>query len=50
MQKHSDGSDPELIMPCIKLVFDMAGQKYHMKDGTFRNFISKLRKSGENLV
>ena len=27
--------------------FEIAGQKYHMKDGTFRNFISKLRKSGE---
>jgi hypothetical protein len=26
---------------------EIAGQKYHMKDGTFRNFISKLRKSGE---
>ena len=27
--------------------FEIAGQKYHMKDGTFRNNISKLRKSGE---
>ena len=27
--------------------FEIAGQKYHMKDGTFRNFISKLGKSGE---
>jgi hypothetical protein len=27
--------------------FEISGQKYHMKDGTFRNFISKLRKSGE---
>ena len=27
--------------------FEIAGQKYHMKDGTFRNFISKLRRSGE---
>jgi hypothetical protein len=26
--------------------FEIAGQKYHMKDGTFRNNISKLRKSG----
>ena len=27
--------------------FEIAGQKHHMTDGTFRNFISKLRKSGE---
>jgi hypothetical protein len=27
--------------------FEIAGQKYHMKDGTFRNLISKLRRSGE---
>jgi hypothetical protein len=27
--------------------FEISGQKYHMKDGTFRNLISKLRKSGE---
>src|SRR5215472_913106 len=26
--------------------FEIAGQKYRMTDGTFRNFISKLRKSG----
>jgi hypothetical protein len=26
--------------------FEIAGQKYHMTDGTFRNFISELRKSG----
>jgi len=26
---------------------DFRGQKYHMKDGTFRNNISKLRESGE---
>ena len=26
--------------------FEIAGQKYQMKDGTFRNNISKLRKSG----
>lgn len=26
--------------------FEIAGQKYCMKDATFRNFISKLRRSG----
>ena|SRR5215831_17301767 len=27
--------------------FEIAGQKHHMTDGTFRNLISKLKKSGE---
>ena len=26
--------------------FEIAGQKHHMTDGTFRNLISKLKKSG----
>ena len=27
--------------------FEIGGKKYQMKDGTFRNNISKLRKAGE---
>jgi hypothetical protein len=27
--------------------FEIGGKKYQMKDGTFRNYISKLRKAGE---
>ena len=27
--------------------FEIGGQEYRMKDGTFRNIISQLRKSGE---
>ena len=27
--------------------FEIGGEKYQMKDGTFRNNISKLRKAGE---
>ncbi|MGA7043861.1 MAG: hypothetical protein WBY71_09355 [Nitrososphaeraceae archaeon] len=29
------------------LEFEIGGKKYQMKDGTFRNNISKLRKAGE---
>jgi hypothetical protein len=29
------------------LEFEIGGEKYQMNDGTFRNNISKLRKTGE---